>query len=648
MKNLEKNTILVVSKDKKLYEEISSLPLSDFDYVFSNCISDALEKIAFSAPKIIITSLSLNNDEDGYQLCNVIRKSVKTKFIPIILVSDNNNFDDRIKSIQEGADAFISRPFKNEELVAHIQSKINQFNEFYLLSITDELTRLYNRREFIKRFDNEISIKPNEIISISIIDLDFFKKVNDIYGHQMGDLVLMRLGEILKKYSSPSFFPTRFGGEEFVIMMKGKSSSEAKDILDEIRESFHSSSFSTFNNKTFHISFTGGVSEYPTFGKNLSLLFSRADQALYAAKKEGKNRIYVFNPIMARNDQFWEYLKKKSYFFIDKKGNDSITNLPFLPNVLESFTCLDFEIKSIGIITYSISSFLNLQKILGSSVCDMMIENLKIMIKKTSSNHYATDTYICISDILKYDFIILFPSIINISINMEKCNSLFYEITEDLYSKLEKMPFSLYYSNSVIIPNKDNMRSIISEIQLVRDSKRPFFDKNKNIQSALIQIEDSLIRDKFLISNYFNIDFFYNIKNLNKEIQYLSFNRKAPSFTSGHLLLEEIIKTPKHLLSFLEQLYIMTEKNSLPVLLHWIKNIEFNDFLSLVIGIFKNKEVYVAINENYIVNKDILLDLEKIENLPKNIHLSISNCFISSEILNTLSISKSRFFSVLH
>jgi len=231
MKTPEKNIILIVFRDRNVVDEIvSALGELEFEYLLAGSIKEALSKISFSAPKLVLSETDLGR-ESGIELCRVLRSSLKTRLIPFIAIAEHDSFDDRILAIQGGADAYLSRPLNRDELVAHIRTRISQFNEFYQLSTTDELTRLYNRREFFKRFENETARNPGGILSLAILDLDFFKQVNDIYGHQMGDLVLMKLGDILNRSLSKTFFPTRFGGEEFVIMLSGTPAAESRRSL---------------------------------------------------------------------------------------------------------------------------------------------------------------------------------------------------------------------------------------------------------------------------------------------------------------------------------------------------------------------------------------------------------------------------------
>ncbi|MGL4368762.1 MAG: diguanylate cyclase, partial [Spirochaetota bacterium] len=188
----ERSGILLVSPDQELFRNVESALGADFHVSSIISIKAAYDEITYKLPNIIICETEING-ESGYDFCTAIRKGMKTKLIPFIFISSSGKLNDRIKAIQQGADAFLNRPLNIKELTAYIRSKIIQFNEFYELSVTDELTRLYNRREFLKKFSTEINENPDRIISLAILDLDFFKQVNDIHGHQTGDLVLMEL-----------------------------------------------------------------------------------------------------------------------------------------------------------------------------------------------------------------------------------------------------------------------------------------------------------------------------------------------------------------------------------------------------------------------------------------------------------------------
>ena len=194
MNSSEKNQILLISHSKSSGRELMSmLEGLNLEFLFAESSSEAINIISFAEPKLIIVETFFGN-ENCFDLCRMLKTSQRTKLIPIIAISDIDCQNSRVQAIQSGADTFMLKPVIKEELIAHVRGKISQFNEFYLLSTTDELTRLYNRREFFKRFENEIAKNVDSIISLAIIDLDSFKQINDLYGHPMGDSVLMKFG----------------------------------------------------------------------------------------------------------------------------------------------------------------------------------------------------------------------------------------------------------------------------------------------------------------------------------------------------------------------------------------------------------------------------------------------------------------------
>jgi len=634
MNSSEKNQILLISHSKTSGRELMSmLEGLNLEFLYAESSSEAINIISFAAPKLIIVETFFGN-ENCFDLCRMLKTSQRTKLIPIIAISDIDCQNSRVQAIQSGADTFMLKPVIKEELIAHVRGKISQFNEFYLLSTTDELTRLYNRREFFKRFENEIAKNADTIISLAIIDLDSFKQINDLYGHPMGDSVLMKFGEILNKHLSPSFFPTRFGGEEFVITLLGKNGIEAKDIIDSIRREFDSIVFTTSDEKKFSISFSAGISEYPVFGKNLSILLSRADQALYSAKKEGKSRTYIFDPIMAKNDRFWEYLKKSSHFFTDKKNRDAVTNLPFLHSSLESISNLSFEIKSIGIITVKIENISSLRQILGIPVTDFIIENLKIIIKKTCETNFSTDTFISVSDISDYNFIIKFPSIIDFSVNDEKCRTLYRKICRKIEKAFSHLPVHLKFADSIIFFNKKNPRAIIGEIDNLLQ-KCSFLNKKisrKEEPENIIKYPD-LIENKFFEDNFEKK--YISGPEPNKYV-FISLNNFYSSFSSSFRFLNSIISSIEIAELFLNSVSKLTKKDNSSIVLPKLHEIDFIDYLNLIKNILPEKKVFISINETEIsegkfdIPKDFFIS-------NSSVSLAISDCYISSEILNLIS-----------
>lgn len=156
----------------------------------------------------------------------------------------------------------------------------------------DPLTKLYNRTALQETLISSISRSDTEQIkpSLAIMDLDFFKHVNDEYGHINGDLVLITLAEIITKIMSSSRKAFRFGGEEFVLLFEGFSQEQVRDRLDSIRKTFSETRFSFAPDKSFTLS--AGIAEIKS-GDNPSSWIERADKALYFAKEHGRNQIKI-------------------------------------------------------------------------------------------------------------------------------------------------------------------------------------------------------------------------------------------------------------------------------------------------------------------------------------------------------------------
>ncbi len=489
------NSILIVYKDRKIIEEITSIINDESISIITATSSiEALSNISFQLPKLIISEYELQY-ENGIDFCIKIRSSIKTKLIPFIIISNFQNDNEYIRAINEGADAFIVRPVNAKELKAHIKNKISYYNDFYQLLIRDELTNLYNRREFINRYNSLVSNNESIIISIAMIDIDFFKHVNDIHGHQIGDIVLIKLAEILHSRSSESFIPTRFGGEEFAILLPFVSIDKAYEIIESVRTEFSQFEFSGSKNKKFHVSFSCGLSSFPDFATELSDLLSLSDQALYSAKKEGRQRTYIYKKHMSYNDRFWEYFDRNSNFYLDSNNNDAVTGLPFLPKLLEFITSIDEVINSIGVLIIHIQPLKGIRKYYGPHLFDIMVQNIYSIINKNCLSEYASETYFSISSIHEYSFTILFPSLFDFTLNREKCRELFTHIASQINSSILHYPFDVSYSNGVIDYDNTDKKQIMNEISLISESRSFFTSKelSLNLDSYFGFIENNYI-----------------------------------------------------------------------------------------------------------------------------------------------------------
>lgn len=160
------------------------------------------------------------------------------------------------------------------------------------LSKTDALTGLYNHMSFQEYFDSilEQSVKYQIPIQLAIIDIDDFKKVNDTFGHRIGDVILERISSIIKKNVTTDDFVARYGGEEFVVLFVGKQFEETYRVVETIRKEVSKLKHAEVNNQSVTVSI--GLNEYKTNTDNESL-FKGADALLYISKKNGKNKTSI-------------------------------------------------------------------------------------------------------------------------------------------------------------------------------------------------------------------------------------------------------------------------------------------------------------------------------------------------------------------
>ncbi|MCK4827946.1 GGDEF domain-containing protein, partial [bacterium] len=188
----------------------------------------------------------------------------------------------------------IVESFKDITKRKQVQEALRESEKRYMeLSITDGLTRLYNSRYFYNQLKSEIErvARYKHSLSLLLLDVDNFKHYNDNYGHLEGDKVLVRLGEVIRGCIREVDSAYRYGGEEFTVMLPVTESKKAIAIAERIRKRFETETFSPTPEDTVHVTVSIGTAQYQPDEK-LSVFVNRADEAMYEAKKQGKNRAF--------------------------------------------------------------------------------------------------------------------------------------------------------------------------------------------------------------------------------------------------------------------------------------------------------------------------------------------------------------------
>jgi diguanylate cyclase (GGDEF)-like protein len=187
-------------------------------------------------------------------------------------------FNDMVKHLREG----------REQLSAVNEALRVKNEELGRLSVTDQLTGLFNRRRLMEELGGEVlrSKRHEHAFSILVMDVDHFKKFNDAYGHLAGDRVLAGVGDVLRETTREIDCPARYGGEEFVAVLPETKLAAAVDVAERIRETLATRIF-----EGRRVTLSIGVAEYPVHGETAEALIAAADAALYQAKHEGRNRV---------------------------------------------------------------------------------------------------------------------------------------------------------------------------------------------------------------------------------------------------------------------------------------------------------------------------------------------------------------------
>ncbi len=303
---VEKPHVLVVDDDRANCERLMQLfgdEGYDVDVAFDGLV--ALEKIREKAPQIVILDVMMPK-MNGLELCRIIKQSLGDIFLPVILVTVKGDIDSKVQGLKMGADDYLAKPYNTIELKARVasllrikelQDRINtKKRQLEDLSFTDGMTGLYNHRYLQQRLSEEFkrAQRYNDPLSCVMVDLDHFKKINDTLGHQFGDLVIKDASDILKQCVREHDIVTRYGGDEFLIILPRTHFTGSLTVAERIWKTLEVHTSSDGKNQR-KITASIGISFYPN--KNVSApeqLIAHADEALYKAKRDGRNKICLY------------------------------------------------------------------------------------------------------------------------------------------------------------------------------------------------------------------------------------------------------------------------------------------------------------------------------------------------------------------
>jgi len=255
---------------------------------------------------IILTDWGMP-EMDGLELCRAVRESPAEGYVFIFLITARDSKKDIIVGLEAGADDYLTKPFDRFELIARLKTALrvlelekslkNAYEKIRLLSITDTLTGCYNRAYLDEYLAKEITRakRYSRPVSLVMADIDHFKRVNDTYGHQAGDLILKDFAASIRKGLRKDVdWVARYGGEEFLMVLPETAFECAMSYTERLRRII-SESISSYNGTAVRITASFGVVGFAPSPHNQKTthkaIIDCADKALYQAKNDGRNRV---------------------------------------------------------------------------------------------------------------------------------------------------------------------------------------------------------------------------------------------------------------------------------------------------------------------------------------------------------------------
>ena len=290
---LHATRVLIVDDDPMVLDTMRAL-LEPHDLEITT-LSDPLrfwETLEEVVPEMVILDVDMP-DVNGPELCRVVRNDPRWSRLAVVFVTANDDPATVEQVFRAGADDHLSKPIFGPELITRVINRLERIRLYRAQAETDSLTGLATRSKSNEGLTQlaTLSNRFREPLSVAMLDIDGFKQINDRYGHAIGDTVLRRLGERLRRDFRGNDVVGRRGGEEFLVGMYGMSREDALRRITGTLERFREEEFITAK-ETFHVSFSAGVAEYPLDGNDLSVIYHAADNALYRAKAAGRDTVF--------------------------------------------------------------------------------------------------------------------------------------------------------------------------------------------------------------------------------------------------------------------------------------------------------------------------------------------------------------------
>jgi diguanylate cyclase (GGDEF)-like protein len=299
MNTATKPTILIVDDTSSNIQVLAESLRTDYRVKVASNGKIALDILAKNThPDLILLDVMMP-DMDGYTTCQHLKNNPQTQNIPIIFVTAKSEYEDEERGLNLGAVDYISKPFHIPIVLARVRNHVNLKLKNDLLETyarLDSLTNIPNRRRFDEDFANEWkrAQRSNSVLSLILIDVDYFKAYNDNYGHGAGDICLYKIASALNTVTKRSGdLIARYGGEEFVTLLPETDLQGAWQVAEQMRNQIHDLQLPhAYSPTSKYVTISAGVASTTPQHIDISTsLLNIADERLYRAKALGRNRI---------------------------------------------------------------------------------------------------------------------------------------------------------------------------------------------------------------------------------------------------------------------------------------------------------------------------------------------------------------------
>ena len=301
----EGSRLLLVEDDWRAAEQISEALCADHEITVESSVEQALQTLSKGGFDLLIVSLDLEH-ADGLRLCSQVRSLEATRHLPIIILVDPAGQARLLRALDMGVNDYLVRPVDRHELQARVTTQVRRkrytdqlrarLEEHVEQAMLDPLTGLHNRRYLESHMAAKLeeACALSQAFSILLIDIDYFKSVNDTFGHDVGDIVLKEFAARLKRLTRGIDLAARLGGEEFVIAMPGTNAERAAQVAERLRAHIENEPIQiSARGEAIRITISVGVASLRDPCDDVASLLKRADLALYRAKNTGRNRVAI-------------------------------------------------------------------------------------------------------------------------------------------------------------------------------------------------------------------------------------------------------------------------------------------------------------------------------------------------------------------